>query len=84
LHASKLDDEEVLALESDDRVLVTDTNPALAARTEAIEKELTLRKNDMQTNFIKIVLCLYPFRKVLLDISHCEKNDKNPKIINSA
>jgi len=47
LYASKLDDEEMLALESDDRALVADTTPALAARTEAIEKELKPIMNDM-------------------------------------
>lgn len=37
----------MLALESDDRALVADTTPALAARTEAIEKELKPIMNDM-------------------------------------
>lgn len=45
----------MLALESDDRVLVTDTNPASAASTEAIEKELKPIINGMQT--FSITLC---------------------------
>lgn len=47
MHASKLDEEKMLALEPDDRVHVADTNPALTARTEAIEKELKPIMNDM-------------------------------------
>lgn len=44
----------MLALESDDRALVTGTNPASAARTEAIEKELKPIINGMQTLFITL------------------------------
>jgi hypothetical protein len=42
------------ALESDDRVLVTDTNPALAVRTEAIEKKPKPIMNGMQNFFITL------------------------------
>ncbi|WP_158001814.1 hypothetical protein [Pantoea agglomerans] len=49
----------MLALESDDRALVTGTNPASAARTEAIEKELKTDNKWHENFFHNIMSCAY-------------------------